>query len=409
VKKVYAKILFKNKDAAKGVFTVENIYDFTNLDQFNFRWELYRNGEKVNEGPFSVSLAPHSSKDITLNIPMRKDVAGSEYFINLYASTKNATELVPVNHEVAREQFKFAGDWFAKESPSGELKINKQGNTISFTSGNVKGRIDIRSGRIAEYVNGNTKMNVYPEPYFWRAPTDNDFGSYMPVTLGIWRNAHVDRKLKNGTIGDQTAEGVSVKLEYELAGINVPYVIEYFINNDGSIKVTASMDMTGRDLPELPRFGMRMELPSVYNNLAYYGRGPWENYSDRKSASFVGLYRDEVKNQMTWNYIRPQEAGYKTDVRWISLTDKNGKGLQIEGVQPICFSALNVKTEDLDPGLTKKQQHPTDIKPRQEVYLQVDYKQRGVGGDNSWGALPHQEYRLMDKKYSYSYVIKLID
>ncbi|MFL5810401.1 MAG: beta-galactosidase small subunit, partial [Flavisolibacter sp.] len=171
----------------------------------------------------------------------------------------------------------------------------------------------------------------------------------------------------------------------------------------------SSIDMTGRDLPELPRFGMRMQLSPQFDKLKYYGRGPWENYSDRNTASFMGLYSDRVANQFTWSYIRPQEGGYKTDVRWLTLTNENGSGLKIEGIQPICFSAINNTTEDLDPGLTKKQQHPTDIKPGKNIYLNVDLKQRGVGGDNSWGALPHDQYRLLDKKYSYSYVISLVE
>jgi beta-galactosidase len=202
---------------------------------------------------------------------------------------------------------------------------------------------------------------------------------------------------------------MAIKFDYELSGVNVPYTVEYLIKNDGSIQVTSAIDISGRDLPELPRFGMRMQLPPHYENLSYYGRGPWENYSDRNTSSFVGLYKDTVKNQFIWNYIRPQENGYKTDVRWLSLTDKSGAGLMVEGLQPICFSAINNSAEDLDPGLTKKQQHPTDIKPRTDVYLNIDLKQRGVGGDNSWGALPHDQYRLLDKKYSYSYILRLID
>jgi beta-galactosidase len=166
--------------------------------------------------------------------------------------------------------------------------------------------------------------------------------------------------------------------------------------------------MTGRELPELPRFGMRMELPPGFNHLSYYGRGPWENYNDRNTASFVGLYADSVQNQFTWNYIRPQENGYKTDVRWLTLTNNNGAGLMVQGAQPVCFSAINAMAEDLDPGLKKKQQHPADIKPRSTVYLNIDLKQRGVGGDNSWGALPHDAYRLLEKKYSYSYTLQLL-
>jgi beta-galactosidase len=122
----------------------------------------------------------------------------------------------------------------------------------------------------------------------------------------------------------------------------------------------------------------------------------------------MGVYGDDVKNQYCNTYVRPQESGYKTDVRWFSLTNTKGSGVMFEGLQPICFSAINHSTESLDPGMTKKQQHPSNLPPDDNVYVQIDYKQRGVGGDNSWGALPHEKYRLLDKKYTYSYTIKLL-
>lgn len=413
VKKVYQNILFKEKDLSTGVISVQNLFDFTNLDQFSFKWELFRNGEKVTDGAFGVNLAPHQTKDIKLKIPMFKSTAGSEYFLNVFAYTKKATELVEAGHEIAREQFKKAGDYFAvNPEKSGDLKISKDGNKLTFISGNISGDFDTRTGRLTRFAsksNNQWTIRRFPEPYFWRAPTDNDFGNNMQTNLGIWRTAHIDRTVKSVIVGEITDSGLPIKVQYELSGVAVPYTIDYLIQHSGSIKVTASIDMTGRDLPELPRFGMRMEMGSDYNNLAYYGRGPWENYSDRKTASFVGLYKDLVKNQTTWTYIRPQESGYHTDVRWFSLTNNAGKGLIIEGAQPISFSALNNPSEDFDPGLTKKQQHPTDIKPRNDVYVSIDYKQRGVGGDNSWGALPHPQYRLTDKKYSYTYTLKLTE
>jgi len=408
VKKGYQNILFKAKDISKGTISVENSYDFTNLDQCIFKWEQYRDGKKIKEGNFALELAPHSQKEITLPPDALALPIDGEYFLNVFAFTKNATELVPANHEVAREQFLLSGNYFAEKRPTGELKITKENNRLHFTSGNVSGDFDLQQGRLVRYSLGSESIISPPDPFFWRSPTDNDFGNNMQVNLGIWRTAHVNRVIKKVTAGDQTNDGLLLKVEYELVGINIPYTIEYFIQNDGSLKVTASIDMTARDLPELPRFGMRMQLAPQFSNLEYYGRGPWENYSDRNMASFVGLYKDEVNNQYTWNYIRPQESGYKTDVRWLTLTDNTGLGVRIEGIQPICFSATNMRTEDIDPGLTKKQQHPTDIKPRKEVYLNVDLKQRGVGGDNSWGALPHDPYRLLEKKYSYSYVIHLI-
>ena len=135
---------------------------------------------------------------------------------------------------------------------------------------------------------------------------------------------------------------------------------------------------------------------------------PWENYADRNSASFIGKYQDRVENQYTWTYIRPQESGYHTDVRWLSLSSDTGQKIVISGDQPLGFSALDIPTEQLDPGVEKAQRHPTDLVPQEEVFLHVDLKQRGLGGDNSWGALPHDKYRLNDDKYSYSFNISLI-
>ena len=412
VKKVYQNILFKAKDVSKGLVTVMNVFDFTNLDQYSFKWQLVRDGAVIKEDNFSVQLAPHQQKDITLNIPEMKSVEGTEFYVNVYAFIKTATALLPAGHEIAREQFKMAGDYFAAaRQKEGTLQVTKNSYTLNFTAGKIKGDFDLNTGRFRSYsINGNGSLiSQFPEPYFWRAPSDNDFGNNMPEALGIWRNAHSNIQKKNITVGEQTPEGLSIKVDYDLTGVNVPYTVEYLIQNDGSIKVTASMDMTGRNLPELPRFGMRMQLPPQVNKLAYYGRGPWENATDRNTASFVGLYKDDVANQATKNYIRPQESGSKTDIRWFTITNAAGAGLQVEGVQPICFTATNNKSEDLDPGTTKKQQHWIDIKPRSEVYVNIDLKQRGVGGDNSWGALPHQQYRLLDKKYTYSYVMRLIE
>jgi beta-galactosidase len=412
VKKVYQDVLFSARDLSKGIITVHNNFDFTNLDQYELTWVLYHNGVQEKKGAFQISLPPHQRKDVTIQLPAMADGTGSEYFLDVFAFTKTATDLVPSGHEIAREQFKISSNYFVTPAASDKkLQVTRDGDRVSFSAGKISGVFDVKAGRLNRYTIGGSRsaVNQFPEPYFWRAPTDNDFGSNMQVDLGVWRTAHVNKKVKNVIVGEQVQDGLSIKVEYQLTGINVPYKIDYFILNDGSVKLTASIDITGRDLPELPRFGMRMQLPAQYDKLKYYGRGPWENYSDRNTAAFVGIYADSVKNQFTRNYIRPQENGYKTDVRWLTLTNEAGKGLKITGDQPICFSAINHPAEDLDPGLTKKQQHPTDIKPRQDIFLSIDLKQRGVGGDNSWGALPHDQYRLLDKKYSYSYLIQVIE
>jgi beta-galactosidase len=155
-------------------------------------------------------------------------------------------------------------------------------------------------------------------------------------------------------VGEKNKDGLSIDVRWQLTNIDVPYQISYQIKNDGSITVTASIDMTGKELPELPRFGMRTTLQGSYQNLKYYGRGPYENYTDRKFASFIGIYGDKVANQYQRTYIRPQESGNKTDVRWLTLADSTGRGIKIEGVQPIAFTAINHSTEDLDPGINQK-------------------------------------------------------
>ncbi|MES2777236.1 MAG: glycoside hydrolase family 2 TIM barrel-domain containing protein [Bacteroidota bacterium] len=410
VKKVYQNILFTGTDISLGKLVVENGFDFTNLSAYDFKWELLNNGKKMTDGNVAIDLAPHAKKEVELRLPVFKLMPGTEVLLNVYAYTKKKTEMLPAGFEVAKEQFKYAGDYFTKEpAKSNALSITKTADKLNFSAGDVSGEFDTKSGRFTRYSSGNNlRLNNFPEPCFWRAPTDNDFGNNMPERLGVWRNAGSGRQVKSVTVGEKTDSGVAIKVIYELTGIVVPYTIDYLLQNDGSVRLTASMDMTGRALPELPRFGMRMQLPGRYDSLTYYGRGPWENYTDRHDASFIGLYTDNVKNQFYTGYIRPQESGNKTDTRWLTLTDKDGLGFKVEGLQPLGFSAINHSIEDLDPGFTKKQQHPTDLRPRREVFLTIDLAQRGVGGDDSWGALPHEPYRLLGKKYSYSYVISLL-
>ncbi|MBD8488165.1 DUF4981 domain-containing protein [Echinicola sp. CAU 1574] len=410
VKKVYQNILFGWK---AGKLQVQNLNDFTNLTDYDFKWEWIENGEVVESASFSIDLAPHGTKEINLDLPQVSGDA-KESFLNVFAYTKETSPLIPAKHEVAREQFGINdGLYFSNlEAPSGDLQWEEKDDILHFTTAKVVGEFDLKRGRFRKYTlkdGAPWLIRDFPSPYFWRAPTDNDFGNHMPERLGVWRAAHEGQKVLDVALGEETEKGLPIMVKYNLTNIAAPYTIEYLIQKDGSVKVTAALDLEGRELPELPRYGMRMLVPGEYDNLSYYGRGPWENYIDRKHSSFVGIYEDKVANQFHWDYIRPQESGNKTDVRWLELRNEQGQGIQIQGVQPLSVSATNVATEDLDPGLTKKQQHPTDVKAKNTVYLHIDYKQRGLGGDNSWGAYPHREYLLTEKQFEYSYVIRLVD
>lgn len=406
VKKGYQNIIFRKKDLSKGLITVKNMFDFTDLKEFSFEWQLLKNGEVIQKGPLEVSLAPHQEKELRIALPVLS--GDHEFTLNLYASTKAATEMVPAKHLIAQEQFVITPYSFKPVAGTGTLSVQREGDNVRFSSGVISGVFNVKNGNITSYTRqGVSPFNGPIEPYFWRAPTDNDFGSFSQQTLGVWRTAHAHRKLNEVSVGELSAAGLPISVTYTLLDVDATYKVDYLVMQDGSISVTASIDIKDADIPEMPRFGMRLAVKPDYKQVQYYGRGPFENYNDRNTASFIGLYQTTPGEMFTSNYIRPQECGYRTDVRWFSLTSKSGAGIKFEGLQPLCFSSLNVTTEDLDPGLTKKQQHPYQVKVRDDIWIHVDLKQRGVGGDNSWGALPHDPYRLTEKQYKYSYRISL--
>ncbi|MFI0430570.1 glycoside hydrolase family 2 TIM barrel-domain containing protein [Mariniflexile sp. HMF6888] len=411
VKKVFQFIAFELESGNK--LQVTNTYNFTNLDNYTFKWELKANGVVIDKNTFEVSTAPNETKEILLNLP--KLESNKEYYLDVYGYTKNESPLVPKNHEIAREQFKLGNHSYFDNNIDhrGDLKHTVKDNILSFSNDIVEGEFNLTSGKLTKYAFRKDKSKTiinFPEPYFWRAPTDNDYGNKMPERLGVWKNAHKQLEVKKAVVGEKNTQGLPVHVEFLVKELEASFTVNYLIQNDGSIKITASIGMGTKELPELPRFGMRMVLDGSYDDLSFYGRGPWENYSDRNTAAFLGVYNDKVKNQYTWEYIRPQEAGYKTDVRWLTLKNKASKGIEIIGEQPLGFSALHMATETLDGGETKSQTHPTDIVvEKDKIYLHIDLKQRGVGGDDSWGAYPHKQYRLHENKYSYNYQIKLID
>ncbi|MDA3881106.1 MAG: DUF4981 domain-containing protein [Prolixibacteraceae bacterium] len=409
VKKIHQSINFEAVNLQQGTINIKNEYLYTSLNSFNFEWELLLNGKVVKAGNFSVSAAPQTSKEVKLPLPEMNAQDGSEYILNVYVYTSTQTDLVPANHEVAREQFEInPQSWFAAKQNGGKLSekydVEEDDRGISVRGDNFYIRLDKRGGYLSDYwYNDQRLIQHAPQPYFWRAATDNDFGNRMPTRSTIWRKAGDNKRVENTEVTRNDNE-VKVTFEYMLTDVQSKYTATYTISREGTIQVDASYEAGNDDLPEMPRFGMAMVVPAAFNNYTYYGRGPWENYIDRNHSSHIGIYSSKVADQYV-PYIRPQENGNKTDIRWLTLTDENGNGLKIAGVQPLSVTALHNPVENFDAGVEKKQRYNIDIYPRDEVYLYVDLKQRGVGGDNSWGAFPHRQYRLHDKSYQYSYVM----
>jgi beta-galactosidase len=410
VKKYYAYIQFPNYDSKTGKLSIKNIHDFTNLNQYNFKWEILENGDPYKTGDFNIDLDARKTGSITLKTPISFDNS-KEYLLNVYAYTKEAHSLVPANHEAASQQFKLNenNNLFAnqvKNHQNGRIEKSQNNQILTLKSGLIEAQFNLKNGNLNSYTkNGEAVFKTMPAPYFWRATTDNDFGNKMNLISGVWRSAHTNLVKTKVEVNDRNG-GVNVEVAYSLGGFtDFNYTLNYTFLIDGSLQIKADANFDKDKFPELPRFGMRMDLDKTYQNFSYYGRGPWENYEDRNNASLLGVYHDSTKNQYV-DYIRPQANGNRTDGRWIKLTNSEGKGILIEGLQPLSFSAMPYYDEDFDAGDTKKNRHINDVVKRPLINLSVDFKQRGVGGDNSWGMLPHDQYRLRAGNYSYGYIIK---
>lgn len=425
VKKVYQDIRFSNADAANGEINVENHFMSRDLGNYRFAWELLKNGAKIAEGPLAVAaVKAGETQKVRAQLPSFDVADGNDYRLSVYGYVINGDEIIPSGHEVAREQFVLAEG--AKKANLDELwtSIVKDGATLPApvvsTTADHRNREDVvvstsngvtlkfrkNSGDLVEYKAGaNRLLAGSPTPLFWRAPTDNDFGESMQTRSGVWRTAADNRQLKSqdvATVGNK----VVITNHYRLADVQSDYTLCYTVFADGRLGVEATFTPdAGASLPEMMRFGMITAVPKAMENFGWTGRGPWENYEDRNTAAFMGQYAKKVAD-MFYPYIRPQETGALTDVISASLTDNAGVGVRVEGIEPLCITALDVRPVDLDFGVEKHQVHNSDVRHnRTQNFLYVDLWQRGLGGDNSWGAHPHDPYRHYAEPLKMAYLL----
>ena len=402
VKKVYQDIEFELLQ--NGKLRIHNNYLYNNLAYYILAYEVLCQGAVIlrEELPL-IKCVAGCSVDVALKTWEQQ--AGKEYMLNLYALQREEHTLIPELHIVASEQIALSDYDYRYSAPDGKLEVERGDGWLVAYAGDTGVLFNTKNGRLERYVAGDRDvMTQLPEPWFWRAPTDNDFGAGFQRTANVWRT---NRGRTVDSAVEEYEDSVVVRNVREIVDAPSLFTTTYTFMADGALKVEVVWKRKGEFTPELPRLGMRMILPQDYTNIKYYGRGPWENYADRKESSFVGLYEQSTSEQL-FPYVRPQESGNKCDVRWLELTDNEGVGLRIEGLQPLSISAMPYRAEDLDPGLTKKQMHYSDIEPRREVVLSVDLAQRGVGGDNTWGAQPHDPYRLTADRYEYGYIIRPI-
>ncbi len=408
VKKVYQHLKFQMKDSMR--FVIKNAYSFADTRSFDFVWYIEENGILVKEGIFpSFTLLPGEETEVTIPMEGLTINENSEYFATIKAITKDSTFMIPADYIMAYEQFRLPFSNYAKNEFIKEGKLEVVKNSGIHVNGDHFEVQFNESGWLSNYILQGKEVLTSPlVPNFWRAPIDNDFGNAMPQRLSVWKHATDSMRLISFESATKQDGTVEITTKHELSTPGATWNAIYTIYADGQIHVENHLDITSQKLPEIPRIGMRMQVKSDFQNINYFGRGPWENYIDRNTAALVSQYSIKAGDQFSL-YVRPQENNYHTDVRWMSLTNESGKGLMVKGIPTFSTSALQNAIEDFDDGDKKDQRHITDIVPRDFIEWCIDLKHMGVGGDDSWGAKPLEKYLIFPGNYTYEFIIAPVE
>ena len=416
---IYQNIWVKPVDLQKGEISIYNENFFRDLSDFYAEWQLLANGEVLQSGIINdLKVGPQQTVNQKLNYTLDNICPCKEVLLNVAFKLKNTETLLPAGFAVAQQQLSVR-EYKAPENLLTEKKIAHDYTPAPVVEDNdsyyliVKGEnfhIDFerRSGYLSLYdVNGLSILDKGAQltPNFWRAPTDNDMGAGLQKKYLAWKNPEI----KLTSLEHATENGlVVVTAKYDMPTVSAKLTLTYRINKEGAIEVTQSMTTDkNAKVSNMFRFGMRAALNKNLSNIQYYGRGPIENYSDRNNSTNIGKYAQTVDEQF-YSYIRPQETGTKTDIRWWNQTNKGGNGIQLVGKTPFSASALHYTMESLDDGLEKDQRHSELVPQTDCVNFCIDKVQMGLGCVNSWGALPLDKYMVPYQDYEFTFVIKPI-
>lgn len=416
VRYYYQNIWTKLLDAQNGEIEIYNENFFINLDNVYLNWALQENGRTVATGfNDNLNVAPQQRTKIKLN--NYKPVSGkSEITLTVTYKEKQSSPLLDSDYAIARQQFVLQPYSFptttqlvASENKKDSVSKEEQLACIVLTGGNTAVTFNKQTGWV-DYIDINGRPMLEEgyslRPDFWRAPTDNDYGAGLQQRMSVWKNPQM--KLTKFT-AEPSDNNYLVTATYEMPTVKATLTLNYLITAGGKIIVTQQMATSGdaKKIPMLPRFGMQLVMPKAYQNIHYYGRGPIENYCDRKDSQFFGLYTERVADQY-WGYVRPQESGNKTDIRWWNVVQNNGTGLSFYGTKPLECSTLNYLTEDLDGGPVKEafHKHSGDLHPRDFSVVHISSRQMGLGCINSWGAWPMGKYLIPYGNQEFTFVIE---
>ena len=403
----YQNIWTKMVNAETGEVSVHNENFFRDLSNYALAWSLEEDGVETQNGTIAdLDVPAQQTKNFTIPYDKSK-IKGKEVFLNIDFRLKEAEPLLTAGQVMAYAQLPVVtkqaccGDcskMLAQGHGKKKMKLAaKKNNVVAVTTPNLTFKIDRSTGLISEYAyNGKSLLGEGGtlKPNFWRAPTDNDMGAGLQKKFQAWKNPQMN--LKNIDVKkDKKTNSVTILTSFDMPEVQGQMDITYVVfANTGAVKVTEDFKATeGAKVSDMFRFGMLMQMPYTMEKSNYYGRGPIENYSDRKDCMRIGVYSDDADNQY-FPYIRPQESGTKSDIRWWKQTDATGLGLQVKSCTPFYASAIHFDTEELDDGDEKEQRHSFDLKKSKFTNLFLDSAHMGVGGENSWGAWPLEKYRV---------------
>ena len=403
----YQNIWAKMVNAETGEVSVHNENFFRDLSNYALAWSLEEDGVETQNGTIAdLDVPAQQTKNFTIPYDKSK-IKGKEVFLNIDFRLKEAEPLLTAGQVMAYAQLPVvtkkacSGDcskMLAQGNGKKKMKLAaKKNNVVAVTTPNLTFKIDRSTGLISEYAyNGKSLLGEGGtlKPNFWRAPTDNDMGAGLQKKFKVWKNPQMN--LKNIDVKkDKKTNSVTILTSFDMPEVQGQMDITYVVfANTGAVKVTEDFKATeGAKVSDMFRFGMLMQMPYTMEKSNYYGRGPIENYSDRKDCMRIGVYTDDADNQY-FPYIRPQESGTKSDIRWWKQTDATGMGLQVKSCTPFYASAIHFDTEELDDGDEKEQRHSFDLKKSKFTNLFLDSAHMGVGGENSWGAWPLEKYRV---------------
>lgn len=411
----YQNIWTSPVDIKNGEISIFNEYFFRDLSAYYLEWQVLKGGEIMRSGRVEdLNVGPQQT--IKIKLPIGKTCQCSEWLLNVAYKLKNTEGLLPAGHTIAKQQLVLN----PYKAPSMELKNQAKSNWevveptlkenderyLIIDGENFRIEFDKQNGYLSKYqVNGLDMMKEgsYLKPNFWRAPTDNDFGAYLQRRYAVWKNPTIKLVSLQQRIADQQA---IIEAAYELPEVSAKLSLTYVINNEGTMKVTQKMTADkNAKVANMFRFGMQMQMPRSFDQVEYYGRGPVENYLDRKGNADLGIYRQSVAEQF-YSYIRPQENGTKSDLRWWKTLNVSGHGIQVVAAEPFSASALHYTIESLDEGTHKQQGHSPEVEEADLTNFCFDLIQAGLGCEDSWGRIARPEYQVPYGDYEFTFILK---